>query len=244
MQPKRVLVVDDEEPVRFLMTNVFHSAGYKVECAKNGREALAMLGEPRPDLVTLDLMMPEVTGWEVIEKLRSWPHPPTVVLVSGATDGMSDRHPLPAYVGGVVNKPFLPRELLDICDSVLRDRNRLREHTPAAERRRITRRDIVMDVRVAPSVGNPMVKGKLTVLSPLGAEIEVPHSMTAGQSVRLAFRFPGRDRALLIDGQVQYCALRSPLWACGLEFMNLATHVEEELAVLLDVPVRPHTRSV
>jgi CheY-like chemotaxis protein len=238
VQQRCVLIVDDEEPVRFLMTNVFHSAGYRVECANNGREALEKLKAHRPDLVTLDLMMPELTGWDVIDRLRQTSDPPTIVLVSGATDGLRDRHPLPPYVGGVVNKPFLPRELLDICDSVLRDRGRDAD-APAAERRRVSRRDIVMDVRVAPSLGNPMVKGKLTVLSPLGAEIEVPHSMSAGQSVRLAFRFPGRDRALLVDGQVQYCALRSPAWACGLEFVNLSSHVEQELSLLFEAPRRP-----
>jgi CheY-like chemotaxis protein len=229
---RHVLVVDDEEPVRFLMSNVFQSAGYKVDVAKNGREALEKLA-PRPDLMTLDLMMPDVTGWEVIEKLALHADPPTVVLVSGATDGLAERKPLPSYVGGVVNKPFLPRELLDICDSVLRDKPR--GETPGAERRRVPRRDIVMDVRVAPSVGSPMVKGKLTVLSPLGAEIELPQSMSAGQTARLAFRFPGRDRALLLDGQVQYCASRPPLWACGLEFVTVTAAVQEELATLLNL---------
>jgi CheY-like chemotaxis protein len=231
---KRVLVVDDEEPVRYLMTNVFQSAGYKVETAKNGREALAMMDGPGPDLVTLDLMMPDITGWEVIEQLRSRPDPPTVVLVSGATDGLSSRRPLPFYVGGVVNKPFLPRDLLEICDSVLRERGR---EAPSNERRRIPRRDIVMDVRVAPSVGTPMLRGKLTDLSPLGAEVEVGTSVSVGQTVRLAFRFPGRDRALLIDGKVQYSTPRGPLWACGLEFLNIAPLVQEELGSLLDIPV-------
>lgn len=234
MQQRRVLVVDDEEPVRFLMSNVFQSAGYKVEIARSGREALQKLA-PRPDLMTLDLMMPDLTGWDVIEHLGTWPDPPTVVLVSGATDGLADRKALPAYVGGVVNKPFLPRELLDICDSVLRDRQRDPDGVPEAERRRVPRRDIVMDVRVAPSVGSPMVKGKLTALSPLGGEIELPQSMSAGQTARLAFRFPGRDRALLIDGRVQYCAWRSPYWACGLEFLNVAAPVQEELATLLNL---------
>jgi len=234
LQQRYVLVVDDEEPVRFLMSNVFQSAGYRVAVAKNGREALEKL-TPRPDLMTLDLMMPDVTGWEVIEHLGTRPDPPTVVLVSGATDGLADRKPLPPYVGGVVNKPFLPRELLDICDSVLRDRPRGDTPAPGSERRRVPRRDIVMDVRVAPSVGSPMVKGKLTVLSPLGAEIELPQSMSAGQTARLAFRFPGRDRALLLDGLVQYCAWRSPLWACGLEFVNVSAAVQEELANLLNL---------
>jgi CheY-like chemotaxis protein len=233
VQQKRVLVVDDEEPVRYLMTNVFQSAGYRVECAKNGREALEMMTAPSPDLVTLDLMMPDLTGWEVIEELRGRPDPPTVVLVSGATDGLNQKRPLPFYVGGVVNKPFLPRDLLEICDSVLRERGR---EAPSNERRRVARRDIVMDVRVAPSVGTPMLRGKLTDLSPLGAEVEVGTSVSVGQTVRLAFRFPGRDRALLIDGKVQYSTPRGPFWACGLEFQNVAPLVQEELGSLLDIP--------
>ena len=233
MQQKRVLVVDDEEPVRYLMTNVFQSAGYRVECASNGREALEMMTGPGPDLVTLDLMMPDLTGWEVIEELRGRPDPPTVVLVSGATDGLNQKRPLPFYVGGVVNKPFLPRDLLEICDSVLRERGR---EAPSNERRRVARRDIVMDVRVAPSVGTPMLRGKLTDLSPLGAEVEVGTSVSVGQTVRVAFRFPGRDRALLIDGKVQYSTPRGPFWACGLEFQNVAPLVQEELGSLLDIP--------
>ena len=235
MQQRRVLVVDDEEPVRFLMSNVFKSAGYAVECAASGREALEKL-VPRPDLMTLDLMMPDINGWQVIEQLRNRSNPPMVVLVSGSTDSLSDRKSLPACVAGVVNKPFLPRELLEICDAVLKQRRREADTVPAAERRRVPRRDIVMDVRVAPSVGSPMVRGKLTVVSPMGAEIELMHSMSAGQPVRLAFRFPGRDRAMLIDAQVQYCAPRGASWACGLEFTNVSAPVQEELAILLDVP--------
>lgn len=236
MQQRRILVVDDEEPVRFLMSNVFQSAGYAVECARNGREALERLA-PRPDLITLDLIMPDLNGWQVIEELRARQHPPAVVLVSGSTDSLGDRKALPECVVGVINKPFLPRELLDICDSVLRQLPRSHTSRPRSdERRRVARREIVMDVRVAPSVGSPMVRGKLTVLSPLGAEIEVLQAMSAGQTVRLAFRFPGRDRALLIDAQVQYCAPRSPRWACGLEFVNVSAPVHDELSVLLAVP--------
>ena len=239
MQNRRVLVVDDEEPVRFLMSNVFQSAGYTVDCARSGREALEKLS-PRPDLMTLDLIMPELNGWQVIEALSSRPDPPLVVLVSGSTDSLGDRKALPACVAGVVNKPFLPRELLDICESVLRDRRE--GEAPSDDRRRMGRREIVMDVRVAPSVGSPMVKGKLTALSPLGGEIEVPHALSAGQTVRLAFRFPGRDRALLIDAQVQYCAPRQSYWACGLEFLNVTAPVHEEMAVLLDVPAPSSVR--
>jgi CheY-like chemotaxis protein len=240
---RRVLVVDDEEPVRFLMANVFQSAGYTVECADGGSDALeklTVLGAP--DLMTLDLMMPGVTGWQVIEELRSRRNPPVVVVVSGATDGMDGQGAFPPYVVGVLSKPFLPRDLLDICDTVLRDKEKDKMAPESVERRRVPRRDLVMDVRVAPAVGSPMLKGRLTDLSPLGAEIVLPTSMNAGQTVRLALRFPGRERALLVDGQIQYCALRDVQWACGLEFVNVPAHVREELALLLDLSVPSNVR--
>jgi hypothetical protein len=112
----------------------------------------------------------------------------------------------------------------------------------SVERRRSPRRELAMNVRVAASVGVPMQSARLTHLSTVGAEIEVPTSMSAGQTVRLALRVPGRDRALLIDGQVHRCALRSVLWACGLEFVNVTAQVQAELAVLLDPESLPGVR--
>src|SRR5579859_3118981 len=113
MEPMRILVVDDEEAIRCLMSNVLRSAGYSVECAGSGREALAKLEAPGPDLVTVDIMMPDITGWELIEKLRSRADAPMVVVVTGRPD--VENHPLVSFVAGVVRKPFMPRELLDVC---------------------------------------------------------------------------------------------------------------------------------
>jgi CheY-like chemotaxis protein len=237
VQQRRVLVVDDEEPVRSLLMTVFESAGYVVDSAGGGREALAKLAPPAPDIMTLDLVMPDVTGWEVVEQLSTRPDPPAVILVSGS-EGIDQRLPLPSYVGGVLNKPFLPRDLLDICENVLKDKEREKDkmaRPQLVERRRVPRRDLIMDVRLAPSVGSPMLRGRLTDLSTLGAEVELPNSMSAGQTVRMALRFPGREHALLVDGQIQYCAMKSMLWACGLEFVNVSAKVQAELAVLLDL---------
>jgi DNA-binding response OmpR family regulator len=234
MEQRRVLVVDDEESIRCLMTNVFESAGYVVTSAGTGREAFEKL-TPAPDLITVDLVMPDLTGWELIERICSRPDAPTVVVVSGRAD--ADSHPLRGCVAGVVRKPFMPRELLDICETVLRGREKDR---PAAaervERRRVQRRDFVMDVRVAPNVGNPMLSGKVIDLSPLGAEVELPAQMTVGQRLRLALSFPGRPRPVLVDGRIQYCATRNGIWACGLEFANVSADLRLELANLLEIP--------
>ncbi len=228
--PRRVLVIDDEEGVRCLMTNVFESAGYAVDCAATGSEAFAKL-DTKPDLVTVDLMMPDVTGWEIVEEVCSQPNAPVCVLVSGRNEDRT--HPMRRCIAGAVQKPFAPRELLDICDRVLRERRPA--VAPATERRRVRRRDFVMDVRVAASVGMPLLTGKLIDLSPLGAEIELPAAMSEGDVLRLAMRLPGRGRPMLVDGRIQYCAVREGIWACGLEFKNLSPGAIEDLSVLLDV---------
>jgi len=233
MQARRVLVVDDEETIRCLMSDVFQAAGYDVECAGTGNEAFAKLSS-QTDLVTVDLMMPDVTGWEIIERICAQPNAPTVVVVSGRTD--VDSHPLRGCVAGVVHKPFMPRQLIEVCDAVLRDKEK---SVPSAspERRRVARRELVMDVRVAAYVGNPLLTGKVVDLSPLGAEVELPTLMQAGERLRLALNFPGRGRPLLVDGSIQYCAPRGVGFACGLEFANLTTDLRQELSELLDIPL-------
>lgn len=232
---RRVLVVDDEESIRLLMSNVFRAGGYAVECVGTGREALAML-DSLPDLVTVDLTMPDIPGWVLIEKILALPKPPVVVIVSGRTDIGS--HPLLPRVAGVVHKPFGPHHLLEICEAALADRKtKKKAAAPAVERRRVPRREIVMDVRVAAAVGNPLFTGRVVDLSPLGAEIELPTAMDAGSQLRVALRFPGRTQPVLVDGRIQYCAPRDVgAWACGLAFSEVSEDLRQQLQSLLDLP--------
>ncbi len=67
---KRILVVDDEENIRELYRDELAEEGYRVELAENGAEALAKLESFRPDLVTLDVMMPGMDGIEVLRRIR------------------------------------------------------------------------------------------------------------------------------------------------------------------------------
>lgn len=67
-----ILVVDDDEAIRQVIAEVLREEGYDVVCAENGAQALVELGKPdRPDLVLLDLMMPVMSGWEVLEHLEA-----------------------------------------------------------------------------------------------------------------------------------------------------------------------------
>ena len=120
MLPRRstpvILVVDDEVDVRDFVTMVLEDAGWAVEGAGDGREALDKMPATRPDLVVLDLMMPVMDGWEVLDRLKHVVHPPVVVILSAYADSA---RALKAGAADCLAKPFLPGELVDTCRRLL-----------------------------------------------------------------------------------------------------------------------------
>ena len=86
----RVLVVDDEEAVRTAVRRALTLAGYEVEMAADGEEALQSLAERAPDAIVLDILMPGVDGIEVCRRLRAaGDHTPVLMLT--ARDAVGDR---------------------------------------------------------------------------------------------------------------------------------------------------------
>ena len=79
---KKILVVDDEESIRFLFKEELEEEGFRVEVASNGKEALEMLPELRPDLVTLDIRMPVMDGIETLKRIRETDRDLPIVLCS------------------------------------------------------------------------------------------------------------------------------------------------------------------
>ena len=77
----RILVVDDDPNIRELLTQEFTEAGYQVDVAANGREALATVRRERPDLVVLDVMMPEMNGFDVAAVLKNDPQTMDIPIV-------------------------------------------------------------------------------------------------------------------------------------------------------------------
>ena len=73
MAKKKILVVDDEESLRELVSTVLQEAGYDVAVAIDGKDCLERLGKMRPDLILLDMMMPGMSGREVCERIRKDP---------------------------------------------------------------------------------------------------------------------------------------------------------------------------
>jgi len=115
----RVLVVDDEPQfLRALATNL-RGAGYEVETATSGAEALAAAGLRPPDVVILDLLLPDRSGTDVCRELRTWSDAP-IVLVSAVGEDEEKIKALDAGADDYVTKPFAIGELLARLLAVLR----------------------------------------------------------------------------------------------------------------------------
>ena len=116
----RILVVDDEDAVRAAVRRALILAGYEVELAAGGAEALALLAERAPDAVILDVLMPGVDGIEVCTRLRA-AGDRTPVLMLTARDAVGDRVAgLDAGADDYMVKPFALQELLARLRALLR----------------------------------------------------------------------------------------------------------------------------
>jgi len=113
---RRVLVVEDEDAVREMVRRSLEKAGWQVDEAANGAVALEMLGDARPDVILLDLMMPDVDGFEVVEAMRrsdAWARIPIVVLTAKDLT-RAERERLNGRVARILNKGAYDRaRLLD-----------------------------------------------------------------------------------------------------------------------------------
>src|SRR5205814_4454361 len=117
----RVLVVDDEPTIREVMSRYLVRAGYETTVAATGREAIRHADSERPDVVVLDLMLPDVDGLEVMRRLRQQDRDRTAIVLLTARGEESDRIVgLRLGADDYVVKPFSPAELVARVDAVLR----------------------------------------------------------------------------------------------------------------------------
>lgn len=122
MRKQLVLVVDDEAPIVRLLRATLEADGFSVVTADRGAAALNIINTERPDLVVLDVMMPEMDGFETLRRIRNQSQIPKVpVIMLTARTGDIDK--LQGFQSGAddyVTKPFNPDELLARITAVLR----------------------------------------------------------------------------------------------------------------------------
>ena len=114
--PIKVLVVDDDDVIRELITVNLELEGYDVETAFDGQDALDKVKAVRPDVITLDIMMPRLDGWETATRLRDDPETAgiKVVLLSARAQEADVQRGERIGVDAYLTKPFDPDELLAV----------------------------------------------------------------------------------------------------------------------------------
>ncbi|MBD2775257.1 response regulator transcription factor [Iningainema tapete] len=116
-----ILLVDDEEPLRESLSYSLQKEGYTVTTAADGQSAIKQFHKQVPDVILLDLMLPEVDGMEVCWRIRAFSDVPIVMLTAKDQD-IDKVWGLEAGADDYVTKPFNTRELLARIKAVLRRR--------------------------------------------------------------------------------------------------------------------------
>jgi two-component system cell cycle response regulator DivK len=117
-----IVVADDDPDILNIVSMSLEAMGHQVERANNGREAVALVRDTNPDLVLMDLMMPEMNGYEATAELKAddaTKHIPVLALTAKAMRGDEERG-RQAGVDAYITKPFRISQVLEVVDTFLR----------------------------------------------------------------------------------------------------------------------------
>ncbi|HGH9598174.1 TPA: response regulator YycF [Streptococcus pyogenes] len=162
---KKILIVDDEKPISDIIKFNLTKEGYDIVTAFDGREAVTIFEEEKPDLIILDLMLPELDGLEVAKEIRKTSHVPIIML--SAKDSEFDKViGLEIGADDYVTKPFSNRELLARVKAHLR-RTETIETAVAEENASSGTQELI--------IGNLQILPDAFVAKKHGQEVELTH---------------------------------------------------------------------
>lgn len=124
----KVLVVDDEEDFRRLMTFWLDSKGYSVVVASDGKSAIQLVKDEKPDIVFMDLRMPVMDGVETIKRIRRLDKEVPIIIISAHIGDLKEKEAMPYGISGVFckSKDF-EEEGLSLLESALRTHKKLKK---------------------------------------------------------------------------------------------------------------------
>ena len=224
----RVLVVDDEPQILRALRINLRVRGYDVHVAATGTEALETAGRYPPDLVILDLGLPDLEGVEVIQGLRGWTKAPIIVL-SGRADSTDKVEALDAGADDYITKPFGVEELL------ARMRAAVRRTGAAEDLPKIQLGDLIVDLaakRVTRQAPVPAVAGEGETAAAQGHD-DIRLTPTEWHLLEVLLRNPGK---LLSRSQ-----LLTEVWGPGYADAtgNLRLYMAQLRRKLEPAPARP-----
>ena len=122
MDKKKIIIAEDDELLRHLYERKFTLAGFNIKTAANGEEALALLEKEAPDILILDINMPALDGFQVLEKLPNGQRPCPVIMLSNFGDEKNKARAKSLNVDGFFEKQHTTiKELLVLIQKVLAD---------------------------------------------------------------------------------------------------------------------------
>jgi DNA-binding response OmpR family regulator len=119
---KCIVYIEDDPEMLDLVELILNSHGFDVHGAHGGREGIDLVHQEHPDLILLDLMMPDLDGWDVYQQLKAEPETKEVpvIVITAKTQSIDKVLGLHiAKVDDYISKPFRPQELLDSIEKVL-----------------------------------------------------------------------------------------------------------------------------
>ena len=121
MEARRILIVDDEQDVLQHLSSILSSSGFEVMVAERGFEALKLAAEKKPDVIILDINLPDIDGGEVANRLSQNPQTSVIPIVylTGLVTKQEQKEPRKIGKSFVIAKPVLKGELLSIISKVL-----------------------------------------------------------------------------------------------------------------------------
>ncbi|MCG2679748.1 MAG: response regulator, partial [Kiritimatiellae bacterium] len=108
----KILITDDDRDLRFNLSGILKKEGYDVIEAGDGREALKMLQDNCPDLVLLDMRLPDIDGMKILEKMKKYDHDLTVIMLTAYSDVKNVVKAMKSGAYDYIGKPFNNDELL------------------------------------------------------------------------------------------------------------------------------------
>lgn len=118
---QRILVIDDEEDIRALMKLILEAAGFQVTLAHNGQEGLAAIATHGADLVVLDILLPDLNGWEICRRLKADPATQQIpIIILTVRSLFKDQLQFDQLqLDGFISKPFEIHDLLTAVRKLL-----------------------------------------------------------------------------------------------------------------------------
>lgn len=145
----QILIADDQKNIRDLAQLYLQKAGYEVTAVTNGAEAITYLKQDGADLLVLDLMMPEIDGWEVCRQVRAGMVPNhtnlPILMLTARDDDIDKIVGLEMGADDYLTKPFNPRELVARVKAILRRGGMQQENESLAESGTIRLGDVTLD---------------------------------------------------------------------------------------------------